>query len=99
MSEESLADLQGILDRLGAGGGDASGEQQPLYEGGDVSLEPTNLALWTEFHRQVEALPEEEREVFDLLWYQGLKQEEAAEIVGVTTRTIKSRWRSARLKL
>ena len=25
---------------------------------------------WTEFHEQVEALPEEEREVFNLVWYE-----------------------------
>ena len=64
-----------------------------------MSAEPARLALWTEFHRQVEALPDDEREVFDLLWYQELSQAEAAAIVGVSDRTIKSRWRSARLKL
>lgn len=71
----------------------------PAYDAVDVTTEPSRLALWTEFHRQAERLPEEEREVFDLLWYQGLSQIEAAAVVGVTDRTIKSRWRSARLKL
>ncbi|MCE9533873.1 MAG: sigma-70 family RNA polymerase sigma factor [Planctomycetes bacterium] len=72
----------------------------PVHErAGDLSGEPGRLALWTEFHLQVEKLPEDEREVFDLLWYQGMKQEEAANILGVTTRTIKNRWRSARILL
>lgn len=71
----------------------------PAYEAADVAYEPSRLALWTEFHRQVELLPDDEREVFDLLWYQGLSQLEAAVIVGVTDRTIKSRWRAARLRL
>jgi RNA polymerase sigma factor (sigma-70 family) len=65
----------------------------------DVSLEPGRLALWSEFHEQVELLPEEEREVFDLLWYQGLGHTEAAELLGVCARTVKRRWQSACLKL
>jgi RNA polymerase sigma-70 factor (ECF subfamily) len=44
-------------------------------------------------------LPEAEREVFDLLWYQGLHQDEAAAALGVTVRTVKNRWRSAKLAL
>jgi RNA polymerase sigma-70 factor (ECF subfamily) len=76
-----------------------SGNRPPAYEQADLSAEPARLALWTEFHRQADALPEEEREVFDLLWYQGLSQAEAAAVVGVSDRTIKSRWRAARLKL
>jgi RNA polymerase sigma factor (sigma-70 family) len=75
------------------------GSRPPAHEPADLSTEPARLALWTEFHSQVEALPDDEREVFDLLWYQELSQAEAAAIVGVSDRTIKSRWRSARLKL
>jgi RNA polymerase sigma-70 factor (ECF subfamily) len=36
-------------------------------------------------------LPEEEREVFDLVHLQGLSQAEAAEVLGVATRTVKRR--------
>jgi RNA polymerase sigma-70 factor (ECF subfamily) len=61
--------------------------------------DPDRLAAWAEFHAQVEKLPEEEREVFDLLWYQELSQAEAAALLGVSDRTIKRRWASARLKL
>jgi RNA polymerase sigma-70 factor (ECF subfamily) len=66
---------------------------------GQESLDPGSLGVWSEFHEQVERLDDEERAVFDLLWYQGLSQTEAAEVLGVTERTIKRRWQSARLKL
>jgi RNA polymerase sigma-70 factor (ECF subfamily) len=61
--------------------------------------DPVQLSSWTDFHTQVDNLPEDERAVFDLLWYQELPQAEAASILGVSERTIKRRWASARLKL
>jgi RNA polymerase sigma factor (sigma-70 family) len=65
----------------------------------DLSGDPTRLAAWSDFHQQIEALPDEEREIFDLLWYQGLTQAEAAEVLGASQRTVKRRWQSARLRL
>jgi RNA polymerase sigma-70 factor (ECF subfamily) len=65
----------------------------------DFSGEPTTLAEWTEFHEKVKCLPEAEREVFDLLWYEGMTQVEAAGVLGVTDRTVKNRWRNAKLEL
>jgi RNA polymerase sigma-70 factor (ECF subfamily) len=61
--------------------------------------EPANLAAWAEFHARVDTLPDEEREVFDLLWYQEVSQAEAAALLGVSERTVKRRWASARLRL
>ncbi len=82
-------------------GADGLSDQRsaPKYESADTSGEPATLLEWTEFHEWVETLPDEEREVFDLLWYQQLTQEQAAEVLGVTTRTIRRRWQDARLKL
>ncbi len=80
-----------------AGGTDMNAP--PKYEPADSHGEPGSLLEWTEFHQAVEALPDEEREVFDLLWYQQLTQEQAAELLGVTTRTIRRRWQDARFKL
>ena len=60
---------------------------------------PDQLEAWTAFHQQVEKLPDEEKEVFDLLWYQELSQAEVAELLNVSTRTVKRRWASARLML
>ena len=53
----------------------------------------------TEFHQAVDRLPEDERAVFDLIWYQGQSQQEAAELLDVNVRTIKRRWREARVHL
>jgi RNA polymerase sigma-70 factor (ECF subfamily) len=65
----------------------------------DTTRDPGRLAAWTEFHRAAEALAEQEREVFDLLFYQGLSQAEAAAVLGVSGVTIKRRWRTARMQL
>jgi RNA polymerase sigma-70 factor (ECF subfamily) len=65
----------------------------------DTTRDPDRLAAWTDFHRAVEALPAEEREVFDLLFYQGLSQAEAAVVLDASERTIKRRWQAARLRL
>ncbi|HEV7223501.1 MAG TPA: sigma-70 family RNA polymerase sigma factor [Pirellulales bacterium] len=62
----------------------------------DSDARPAMLAAWQEFHEEVGRLPDKEREVVHLLWYEGLKQTEAAEILSVTERTIKNRWRRAR---
>ena len=71
----------------------------PVGNKADNGGEPSTLAEWTEFHEKVQRLPEAEREVFDLLWYEGLTQAEAAQVLGVTERTVKNRWRSAKLEL
>jgi RNA polymerase sigma factor (sigma-70 family) len=39
----------------------------------------------------IDALPEDEREAFDLIRIQGLTQSEAAEVLGVTIRTVQRR--------
>lgn len=71
----------------------------PKYERADTSGEPASLMEWTEFHEQVEALPKEEQEVFNLVWYQQLTHEQAAEVLGVTARTVRRRWQDARYQL
>jgi RNA polymerase sigma-70 factor (ECF subfamily) len=60
---------------------------------------PSTATGWADFHRLVAALPAEEREVCGLLWYEGLSQERAAEVLEVSVRTVKRRWQSARLAL
>lgn len=74
-------------------------DQSAVDAAPDHSGEPRSLAEWSDFHDAVKRLPEQEREVFDLHWYQGLDQKTVATILGVTARTIKSRWRNAKLLL
>jgi RNA polymerase sigma-70 factor (ECF subfamily) len=47
----------------------------------------------------IEGLPEDEREAFDLVGIQGLTQGEAAEVVGVSEKTVQRRLKRARLLL
>jgi RNA polymerase sigma-70 factor (ECF subfamily) len=71
--------------------GDALVNQQP---------EPaSDIEKWSEFHILAEKLPDEEREVVNLVWYQELSQEEAAKILNISIRTLKRRWQTARNKL
>ncbi len=65
----------------------------------DRSHEPTRLATWAEFHAYVDRLSDDDRALFDLIWYQGLTQVQAAEVLGVTERTVQRRWQQLRLDL
>jgi RNA polymerase sigma-70 factor (ECF subfamily) len=76
-----------------------SASAAPLYEQASRTLESSQLALWSEFHQQAEKLPEEEGEVFDLVYYQGVSQVEAAALLNVSARTVKRRYQAACLKV
>jgi RNA polymerase sigma-70 factor (ECF subfamily) len=65
----------------------------------ELTNDPRRIAEWTEFHRCISELPEKEREVVDLLLYNGLSQQEAAEVMQVDVRSIKRYWQRARLSL
>ena len=83
-------------DGHGLAADDAGGS---LRRQADRDGEPTTLDGWSDFHAQVEAMAEEEKQVFGLVYYQGLSQEEAAAVLAVSVRTVKRRWQSARLLL
>jgi RNA polymerase sigma-70 factor (ECF subfamily) len=68
-------------------------------EPADDTNDPGGLDAWAEFHRRVDALPDEQREVFDLIWYQALPRAEAAELLGISERTLMRRWQAARLAI
>lgn len=76
--------------------------QPPDQAGGTLHAlesEPSDLAEWTEFHERAHQMPDEEREVFDLLYYEGLSQDEAAAVLGISVRTIRRRWNDAKFRL
>ena len=77
-------------------GSDGSPEAEPAAADTD---DPERLAAWTEFHCRVESLGDDDREVFGLLWYQGLTQSEAAGILGLSEKTVNRRWVAARMRL
>jgi RNA polymerase sigma-70 factor (ECF subfamily) len=66
---------------------------------GVSSLDPQRLAEWSELHEQISQLPDGQRELFDLLWYGSLSQEEAADLLQISARQLRRRWREARLLL
>lgn len=72
------------------------GETLPQQVGG---REPVSLEDWSAFHEAVGELPDDEREVFQLTWYQGLTQLETAKLMEVDERTVRRYWLSAKLKL
>lgn len=84
--------------RAPAAPADASGVSTPAPSVGN-SNSPEVLAAWREFHERVENLPPEQRELFDLLWYQELSQKEAAALLGVSIPTVKRRWSDAKIEL
>lgn len=47
----------------------------------------------------VSVLPEEQREIVNMLFYEGLTQDEAAAILGISIRTLKRRWQETKLLL
>jgi RNA polymerase sigma factor (sigma-70 family) len=85
------------------GGANHHTDGQPADdEGGTLhqnAEEPDDLAGWSEFHAQVEKLSEDEQEVVNLLYYEGLTQEEAAKVLGISFRTLKRRWQAAKVNL
>jgi RNA polymerase sigma-70 factor (ECF subfamily) len=76
----------------------AEGPSRVERETGKVE-EPEDLEAWEHFHEAVEKLSDDQREVTDLIWYSGMTQEEVAAEIGVSLKTVKRRWQSARLRL
>lgn len=85
--------------RTQANPAEQSGPVAPLWEGATLGDDPQAAAQWAEFHRLIETLPEEQRELFDLIYYHELSQEEVAQMLGTSDRTIRRRWREAKLAL
>jgi RNA polymerase sigma-70 factor (ECF subfamily) len=71
----------------------------PAHEPVDPAPSLDELEEWCEFHRQIEKLPQEEREVVDLHFYQGLSKAEAAEILGMHVRMVQRLWNAALQRL
>src|SRR5262245_5718609 len=71
----------------------------PRFEPSSDTLDGEKVSRWTEFHEAAARLPDDLRAVLDLLWYRGLTQAEAAELLGVAVPTVKLRWMKARLQV
>jgi RNA polymerase sigma factor (sigma-70 family) len=87
------------LQQQGPGESSPSDTPRMGAERGVTTHNPESLAPWTDFHERIEALPDEEREVVDLIYFQGMSHAEAAEVLGVPVTTVDWRWRQAKAKL
>lgn len=74
-------------------------DERPQNERTDRAADPRRLAERFEFHELVDSLPDHERDVLDLVYYQGLDQVETAAVLGVTTRTVQNRRNAALMRL
>ncbi|MDM4017701.1 RNA polymerase sigma factor [Roseiconus lacunae] len=57
------------------------------------------LEEWGRFHQCVEELPKGVLEVFEMIWYTGLSQQEAALQLGISLRQCQRRWTTARMMI
>ena len=75
--------------------------QQLVDHAKDGGTDPAQQAIdpMAKFHAQVEELSDDLKQVVNLLYYENLTQEKAAEITNQSVRTVRRRWREARLEL
>jgi RNA polymerase sigma factor (sigma-70 family) len=71
----------------------------PLYDRADSSNDPGRLAILSEFHQQVEKLPDDERIVFELRYYTGFSQVEIAQMRGLSPKQVSRLWLAATRRL
>jgi RNA polymerase sigma-70 factor (ECF subfamily) len=78
--------------------------RRPVTTGGDLSHVDESdldhdLDRWAALHETAGGLPEPIKEVFELVFYGGLTHAEAARTIGTSDRTVRSRWKTAKLLL
>ncbi len=74
-------------------------EALSAFDRPDTTHDPIRLAMLTEVHHQVEALPDEQRQVFDLCYYGGYSQAEIAQILEMHPRRVSRLWHAATARL
>lgn len=66
----------------------------------DPAAEPAErLESWTRLHDAVAALPDDDRELFDLVWFMGATQHDIATLTGSSPRTVRRRWDEIKRRL
>ena len=65
------------------------------FDQADTTHDPGQLAQLTEFHEQIEKLPEDQRRVFELHYYGDFSQAEIAQMLGVHRKQVSRLWLAA----
>lgn len=74
-------------------------EDRRIDRQADARTEPKTLDQWRDFHEWIEHLPEKERELLELLYYEGLTQQEAASVLGIDVRTVRRHVRAIKFMI
>jgi RNA polymerase sigma-70 factor (ECF subfamily) len=74
-------------------------DNSDAYDVEDRNAEESYLGMVCDLLDAIRNLPEQEREVVELLFYQGLTRAEAADVLGIHEDTVKRRWSRARIAL
>jgi RNA polymerase sigma factor (sigma-70 family) len=65
------------------------------FDQADTTHDPGRLALMTEFHEQIETLPADQRQVFELHYYGDFSQVEIAQMLGLHRKQVSRLWLAA----
>jgi RNA polymerase sigma factor (sigma-70 family) len=79
--------------------GDDPGASRLRFEPPDPGDDDGDFDRWCQFHREVEKLPGQEREVVGLIYYHGWTQAQVAELFQVNVRTVRRWWEAALVEL
>ena len=95
-----LLDMASRERREGAAGKRAAHDPdvhdgQRVADPSDTTYDPSRLAILTEFHQQVEKLPDDERSVFELRYYGDFTQAEIAQIRQMHPKQVSRLWLAA----
>jgi RNA polymerase sigma factor (sigma-70 family) len=75
-----------------------AGDDAP-FEVSDSTHDPSRLAFWTEFHREVESLPDNQRAVFDFHYFAEFPQAEIARLLDLHPKQVSRLWIAATMRL
>jgi RNA polymerase sigma factor (sigma-70 family) len=74
-------------------------DSESPFDPGDSTYEPSRLAFWTEFHREVESLPDQQRVVFDFHYFAEFPQVEIARLLDLNPKQVSRLWIAATVRL
>ena len=64
-----------------------------VNEAVDPETKSHSFQKWIEFHEEANRLDQKHKQVFDLVFYEGLNQQETADILGISKKTVQRRWK------